>query len=70
MNDEDAPKYACPHCGAGQYCAAPDSYSIFEAANDRLYLLRTELADDELRLHCRECGAEAPKEFLAAAAQG
>ena len=68
MDGQSQPIYACPYCGATEYCAESDAYSIYRAEGDSLRFQRAELTNDGMRLHCRECGGEAPKEFADAAA--
>ena len=64
MTAHDQPKYACPSCGATEYCTQPDSYAIYEAVDESIVFQKTEFVDDGLRLSCRECGEEPPKEFM------
>lgn len=66
-DDNQVPKYACPHCGCREFCTTPDEYSIYLADGDELLFQRTELCNDGIRLSCRECGEDAPAQFAEAA---
>ena len=57
--DQQPPKYACRVCGSDVILGSLDSYSVYVAEGNRLYFLRTEIADvDDQVLRCRDCGEE------------
>ena len=62
------PKYACPKCGGTEFLTELNASDCYSAAGDELLWQFSEPCDVvKFRLHCRECHAEAPEEFLNAA---
>ena len=62
------PKYACPKCGGTEFLTELNASGRYSAVGDELLWQFSEPCGlVRFRLHCRECRAEAPEEFLAAA---
>lgn len=62
MNNK--PSCACTHCGGIEFITPLNSYDRYQAIDDKLQWQKTELANCEIELYCRECGERTPTEFI------
>ncbi len=48
--------YRCPDCGSEEFITPLNAYDIYQIVGGEPTFIRTNLAEDEFMLHCRECG--------------
>ena len=60
MGEKDKEKYACKQCGSIEFISQERSvYDVFLAEDNKLSFQTQEFNDtEELKLFCRDCGAE------------
>lgn len=55
--DERRPD-TCPNCGNEEFITGLNAYDIYQIVGGKPEFVRSETADGEFRLFCRDCGEE------------
>ncbi len=45
-------------CGSNEFVSKPNRYDIYQVVDNRLELTSSLIAEEEIKLFCRECGEE------------
>lgn len=55
-------KNKCPNCGSEEFVSSLNSYDLLIFKDSKFHVVRSELADIEEEIFCRECGEQVDTE--------